>query len=363
MAILRIHKKQNNFVILDKTCLSDEKLSWGAKGLHAFLISLPDDWQVRVSDLQKRSTNGRDAVRGFLNELERAGYIQKSPRRNDDTGRFGGLEYLVLENPESDFEQNSPTPENPFSVKNEQIAQTLPSTEKPRPGNPAPENTTLLNINRINNNKINNKTAAESTTENLENTVIEEQAAAVIFSQNDGVKQYHKPNTTPSNKISILSQEDALISEALTINQIKRVNGLIAKLPIKNKEDLFNEVSYCLLNKAQFTGCRNDFSKKLNAIRSVILRGDWLTPAGLAEKETCRQQPSRFTELERSLREAKAEEIHFSRLLHVAKEDAKPQLNEFVQKAQKKVAAIENSLNQLAGTGSLHSMPSEIITS
>ena len=94
MAVLRIHKKQQNFVILDKTCLNDVTLSWGAKGLHAYLMSLPDDWQVRVSDLRLRSTNGRDAVRGLLNELEQVGYIERSISRNEVSGRFGGVEYL-----------------------------------------------------------------------------------------------------------------------------------------------------------------------------------------------------------------------------------------------------------------------------
>ena len=69
MAILRVYKKQNNFVILDKTCLHDEKLSWAAKGLHAYLISMPDDWSVRVSHLVYQATNGRDSVKGVLAEL------------------------------------------------------------------------------------------------------------------------------------------------------------------------------------------------------------------------------------------------------------------------------------------------------
>lgn len=76
MAVLRIHKKQQNFLILDKTCLNEDSLSWGAKGLHAYLMSLPDDWKVQVSDLRKRATNGRDAVRALLCELEQSGYLK-----------------------------------------------------------------------------------------------------------------------------------------------------------------------------------------------------------------------------------------------------------------------------------------------
>ncbi|WP_252582802.1 hypothetical protein [Legionella lytica] len=146
MTVLRIHKKQQNFVILDKTCLNDASLSWGAKGLHAYLISLPDDWKVQVSDLKERAKNGRDAVRGFLCELEQVGYIQKSTTRDNTSGRFGGIEYLVFEVPVPKNQHYAPETEKPSSVKNEQ--------KTPRPGNPSPENPTLINNNYINNNNI-----------------------------------------------------------------------------------------------------------------------------------------------------------------------------------------------------------------
>ena len=54
MAVLRISKKQQNFVILDKTCLHNTKLSLGAKGLHAYLMSMPDNWCVNVFNVSVR---------------------------------------------------------------------------------------------------------------------------------------------------------------------------------------------------------------------------------------------------------------------------------------------------------------------
>lgn len=149
MAVLRIHKKHQNFVILDKTCLNDKLLSWGAKGLHAYLISLPDDWRVRVSDLQARAKNGRDAVRSFLSELEQVGYIQKSLNRDNTNGRFGGLEYIVLEVPESKNKEITRETEKPFA--------DISTPNHPEPGNPALDNPTLLN-NKYNNNNTNSST-------------------------------------------------------------------------------------------------------------------------------------------------------------------------------------------------------------
>ena len=95
MTVLRINKKEKNFLILDKTCLQATDLSWGAKGLHAYLMSLPDNWQVKVQDLSKRATNGRDSVRALLSELKTTGYISTSWMRDDKTGKYNCLEYLV----------------------------------------------------------------------------------------------------------------------------------------------------------------------------------------------------------------------------------------------------------------------------
>ena len=56
MAIIRVIKdKSNPYVMLNKTCLRDEKLSWKAKGLHSYLLSLPDDWQIYIEDLNNIS--------------------------------------------------------------------------------------------------------------------------------------------------------------------------------------------------------------------------------------------------------------------------------------------------------------------
>ncbi|WP_419421455.1 hypothetical protein ACNVED_15965 (plasmid) [Legionella sp. D16C41] len=88
MSVLRIYKKQQNFVIFDKTCLQDNFLSWGAKGLHAYLMSMPDDWRIKVADLKNRATNGRDTVRGLLLELDPKDYIFKSTCRKCDVSNL-----------------------------------------------------------------------------------------------------------------------------------------------------------------------------------------------------------------------------------------------------------------------------------
>lgn len=124
--ILRVEKTEN-YVILDKRFLNNANISWQAKGLLAYMLALPNDWQFNVQDLKKRSKNGRDATKTIINELVAAGYIQKEQIRT--AGKFGKVDYVVRETPLTDN----------------------PSTEKPSTENPP-----LLN-NNTTNNKTTNK--------------------------------------------------------------------------------------------------------------------------------------------------------------------------------------------------------------
>jgi hypothetical protein len=347
MSVLRIHKKQQNYVILDKTCLNDNSLSWGAKGLHAYLMSLPDDWKVRVSDLQKRSKNGRDAVRKLLVELEGNGYIKKSPFRNEGNGRFGGMEYLVLEIPETKNEGNAPEPEKPSSVK---TYPKNPATGNPSPVLPETEKATLMN-NKYNNNLNNqglNKTAANRINATVD-TQTQQNSAAVIFSQSlqNEVNQPAKP-LQEHQPINFLSQEDALISEKLTRAQKQRVSTIVESLDVSQKEVLSNEIEFCLLNPKHFTACGKDFSRKLNAIRGVILRGDWQTPTGMIHELSEVKNPGNLLvkRLENELREVHAEANHFKKLLSTAKEHTRAHFEAIISQAQSKIHDIEEQLRE-----------------
>ena len=41
--IVRVEKNKN-YTIINNTSLYDERLSWKAKAIHAFMLSKPDDW-------------------------------------------------------------------------------------------------------------------------------------------------------------------------------------------------------------------------------------------------------------------------------------------------------------------------------
>nr|WP_245998181.1 conserved phage C-terminal domain-containing protein [Siminovitchia terrae] len=88
----------NPFVQIDKTMLSDEKISWKAKGILSYLLSKPDGWITYITDIEKRSADGRDSVRSGIKELADAGYIIR--KRIRDKGQFKGWEYEVYETPD-----------------------------------------------------------------------------------------------------------------------------------------------------------------------------------------------------------------------------------------------------------------------
>lgn len=98
MAIVRTHKRENPFVQIDKTMLSDRSISYKAKGILAYLLSKPNDWITYISDLEKRSSDGRDSIRTGLKELEDNGYIER--KRVREKGQFKGWEYIVYEQPQ-----------------------------------------------------------------------------------------------------------------------------------------------------------------------------------------------------------------------------------------------------------------------
>jgi len=115
--IIRVIKdKDNPYVIINKNPLDDVNLSWQAKGLLCYLLSKPDDWEIFLSDLKNRSTNGRDSTASILNELIKAGYISRTKKENK--GKFRGYDYTVFEKKELNRIGKTVT-ENPTVLYNE----------------------------------------------------------------------------------------------------------------------------------------------------------------------------------------------------------------------------------------------------
>jgi len=125
--------KEKNFTILDNTCIRDETLTWGAKGLHCYLEHLPGDWKIYKSYLISHYPDKRVALNNLINELVKAGYIEVEKNLRNPDGTFAPQRYIVFEKP-----------------KNNQCR--LSTADNTTADNPLTENQQLLNTNIINTN-------------------------------------------------------------------------------------------------------------------------------------------------------------------------------------------------------------------
>ena len=124
-------KKERDYTVINNTVLKDERLSWKAKGVLCYLLSLPEDWVIYQSELLKHSTDGRESLRNAINELEEYGYLIIDKKR-DEKGHFTAI-YKIIENPNEKTESGKTESENP--------------TRENRHGKTESENPTLLNTN------------------------------------------------------------------------------------------------------------------------------------------------------------------------------------------------------------------------
>lgn len=134
--------KKDKYTVLDNTCIKDPRLSWKAKGVHTYLMSLPDDWKIFLTEVMTHSIDGKDALNSAIKELIQFGYIQKRGQ-NRDSGKFGGNCYMIYEVPAESDGESLITDIHRCGFTDA----VKPSTEKPSTENPP-----LLNTNKLNTN-------------------------------------------------------------------------------------------------------------------------------------------------------------------------------------------------------------------
>lgn len=96
MPIVRI-RKTREFSTVANAPFNNENLSWEARGMLAFLLTKPDNWEVSVAHLVKSSPAGRDKVYRIMQELEESGNLIRIQERDSATGKIAGYRYEVHE--------------------------------------------------------------------------------------------------------------------------------------------------------------------------------------------------------------------------------------------------------------------------
>lgn len=113
----RIRKKRN-FTILDNHFIQREDLSWKAKGIMAYIFSLPDDWNINLKEVMRHATEGEAAFRSGWKELTELGYVERKPVRDDTNKKITHWETLIYEN--VDMKATEPHGEN-LHVDNQDV--------------------------------------------------------------------------------------------------------------------------------------------------------------------------------------------------------------------------------------------------
>jgi uncharacterized phage protein (TIGR02220 family) len=137
MAIYRVEKNKN-YVVLNRTALNDERLSWKAKGIIAYMLSMPDNWKFYIEEIASHAKDGVDSLRSGIKELSKYGYVKRFPIRDEKTQKIIEWETVIYESPQS----KKPDREIPHMEK--------PYMENPQVEKPLMEKPTLLSIDELN---------------------------------------------------------------------------------------------------------------------------------------------------------------------------------------------------------------------
>ena len=109
MAVFRVDKTKD-YTVMSNYHLRDKNLTLKAKGLLSWMLSNTDGWDYSVNGIVAVMKENRDAICSALAELEDYGYLTR--RQVRDGGKFGGVEYLITELPNTE----NPNTENPQQI-------------------------------------------------------------------------------------------------------------------------------------------------------------------------------------------------------------------------------------------------------
>jgi len=120
MVIVRGPTDADQFTILPNRVIRDHRLSFRARGVLAYLLSMPPGWRTSSTRLARQAKEGRDAIRTALEELQQHGYATLV-RHQDEAGHW------ITE----------------WHVTDKACEQPVDNATYPRPENPASDNQAL----------------------------------------------------------------------------------------------------------------------------------------------------------------------------------------------------------------------------
>lgn len=239
--------RKTNFTTVNNDFLHDVNLSWKAKGMIVYIMSLPADWDLNVSDLKNRSKDGRDATAGGLRELIDNNYCRRV-RSREKGGTFTGYDYEVSD---VKFE---PQTENPVMGQ--------PQTENPSLENPGTENPITENPEQVNTNS-NNKTFIQNT-----NSSVTPHNDASLFPEIDKQK-IEEQKRLEAEKLE-KEEEKKRVSLFRNSEVFKTVNFDVSPADYSNFEKCFSGDEYKQIDLVYYFHSVSDWSDLKNMKRTKM---------------------------------------------------------------------------------------------
>lgn len=129
--IHKSHRKEDPFTKILNSTLRDARLTFKARGLLAFMLGHPNNWETRVGWIEEQTQDGREAIRSAFAELEKYGYLVRE-RVRAQNGLHDGYIWHWHEEPSTGdgtplaVDGRETAPRLPSSTKKEEDEETVP---------------------------------------------------------------------------------------------------------------------------------------------------------------------------------------------------------------------------------------------
>jgi hypothetical protein len=226
-------KKESKYVTIHNEFFEIPTLSFGAKGLLGYIISKPENWKIRKTDLIKKSTGGKDQIDGYLLELMAHGFMNWFSIKNEE-GKIEEWEYEVYEMP-----YMNPNKDGCIEEGHRRIAEKKAKTKaknakkKPKTDNPIVEQKPQSDYPTVDNPTVDNPTVDNPPYSNKE------------LRKKDYTKKYVTKTDLDSLSIEEIDLlENVLASNDFNEREIKEIILLISKMAINNfnADDIFYQL-------------------------------------------------------------------------------------------------------------------------
>ncbi|MEG2534343.1 MAG: hypothetical protein RSA82_01860, partial [Lactococcus sp.] len=85
--IVKRERTKNPYSLIPNELVQNDDMTWAARGLMCYILSMPDDWVFYKTEVMKHGEKKRDAFNKTWMELQSFGYITKEYIR-DNNGRY-----------------------------------------------------------------------------------------------------------------------------------------------------------------------------------------------------------------------------------------------------------------------------------